>query len=187
MTNTITYEIYKHASPTSCSEGPLSYRKDRGGHRDECFMCDTELEQVDTEVISTELVDPDDSVIEQCERCSDYERAVFLGMNMESLRGNWSQVTERCAIVGAICDMGVGDELSDEFLESARSKAVTLTVRKRATGQYPDGRMFRGQTDGCYGKLWDEVDKDPQIMRRFATYIPHDMTFDKHYFDRLDE
>lgn len=179
---TRTFVLFEHPDDVSCREGGRSYRKklyenDGAGVNLECWNCETELEEAGEEEVATEFPEVSEEIQEFIEGLTDYERALYLGMTMESLRGNWRTAERRLAIIGAICEEGVGDVLSDEFMERTENRARNSLVKVRGTHQHFDGRRFRGSHDGCYGKLWEEVEKDEDAMRRLVAYIPNDMTW----------
>lgn len=181
------FEIYEHGKGGAhCNENGFSFRKE-GPVYDECFMCGNELEYVETEEVDASLPEVEERTKNVIHDLEPKERAIFFGMTMESLRGNWTTVRERCAIIGEICDVGCGNILSDDFLSAAKSKARTQVVFARAQYQYNDGRIFRGDSNGCYGKLWEQVEKDPEKMRILSTYIPNDMTFDDWKLKKIEE
>lgn len=179
---TRTFVLFAHPDGVNCREAGRSYRKKLYENDDatinlECWKCDSELVEAGEEEVSAEFPEVSPEIQEFIEGLTDYERAVYLGMVMESLRGNWSTSKRRLGIIGAICEEGVGDELSDEFMERTENRARGALVKERGKYQHFDGRRFRGESNGCYGKLWREVEKDEDLMRRFIGYIPNDKTW----------
>jgi hypothetical protein len=129
-----------------------------------------------------------DSKKQYIEDLTDYERALLLGMVMESIRGNWNLLEERLGMIGLIHSLGLDTNiLSEEFMNTAKDRAETLYVKRETTHRYADGRYFRGKASGCYGKLWNKVEIDIETMKRLAGCIPHDMTWDDYKFEKMAE
>lgn len=192
MTNERTYQVFKHPD-NDCRDSDPKWGKYRARLKSDdrnaptCPRCDATFELDHEETISEDLGNPKEMVRDFIDDLDNHTRATMLGMCMESIRGSWSDMDRRLAIIGYICESGVGDQLSDEFLEETKDTAVMLHVRSQVTGMYPDGRAFRGGKDGRYGKLWTEIGKDLSTMEGLASFIPDDMTFDDRYFERKKE
>ena len=196
MSKTRKFHIYEHRDGEDCGDDTFGGRAMNVERTDvtkdstpDCSGVGCENELVYDRTVETEASPPEPPQHrrEFIDGLSDHERALMLGMAMESIRGNWTRLEKRLGIIEYICEVGVGDQLSDEFVDAAKGAAKNLWTKKQVPYLYPDGRRFRGSRDGRYGKLWDEVEKDHTKMRSIAGHLPHDMTWDAHKFDRIME
>lgn len=99
---------------------------------------------------------------------SPQERDVFAEMIMRSLRGNWRNPRDRANILVTLGDY----ELSEYDAESIKAKAERYLETGEERGHW-DGRTFRSK----YGEV-DVTTVDEPTVRRLASHIPHDMTWD---------
>jgi len=182
--STVRYDIYKHVdSDSDCGVPGLALQQP--SHRDVCPSCRQPVTYVRTELVRDELPSAPYSR-DMIASLPNYERTLFLGMVMESIRGNCTVLTDRLGIIGAIVDIGVGEYLDDSFLDATERRAKRLYHRKRITYAVADGRDFRGTKPGTYGALWEQVETDPGVMRELARYIPNDWTWTNRRFRTLD-
>jgi hypothetical protein len=190
-----TYYIYEHRDGEDCNEtmggGRAVHEQRQDFDKDSTppcsgINCENDLVFERTVTVEDALPDPPEFRQEFIDGLSAYERALMLGMAMQSIRGNWRQLRKRLGIIGYICEVGVGDHLSEEFIDRTESTARSLLRKRKVAYRYPDGRAFRGQGDGRYGKLWEAVEKDPTKMRPLASHLPNDMTWDAWKFDQME-
>jgi hypothetical protein len=196
----IKYKIYEHPGGVECSDPTFGTRAGRAinDERDgftedselECieFGCEEKLVYKETVETPQELPDLPDHVLnrDKIRELSDYERAVLLGMVMESLRGSWTAPKRRLALIKFTCNLGVGDHLSDEFLEETLRIARGFWVSKQTKHRHHDGRRFRGGGIGHYGCLWEQIEKDPETMEKLSRFIPDDLTWDSRRLGRME-
>jgi hypothetical protein len=191
-----TYLIYEHRNKQDCNKGlggGRAIKEGRDGYdtgtTPECLGvgCETPLVFKRKETIKDEFPEPSEQAEEYINELSNHERALLLGMSMESVRGSWVQLEQRLSIIGHLCEVGVGDQLSDGFIEEVEKTGKMLWRRERVDHLHPDGRAFRGDTDGRYGKLWQEVEQDIQIMKRLSEHIPNDLTWTPRKFQQIQD
>jgi hypothetical protein len=190
----VDYHVFEHRDGEECDDrfGGGRTRRADTITKDDTFTCISH--ECDNELVYSHTIEYDESLPEvpdfrrtYIEALSDYERALLLGMTMESIRGSWTQLNKRLGIIGYICDVGVGEQLSDDFINSTKDNAQRLWRRRHLPHKHPDGRLFRGNYDGTYGKLWDEVEQDIETMESLASFIPNDLTWDDFMFERMRE
>lgn len=86
---------------------------------------------------------------EKIDKLSEREKSILLAMTMYSLRGNWSRINQREAIIHYICQNLEHDKIQDELKDKIRWNAFLLN------GHYIDGRIFRDgdRRSGLSGNL----------------------------------
>lgn len=181
-----TYLVYKHGNSGDCiSLGEFRASEEGRGLGEEgvCFHCDEEMELIDEVTEDGALDDPTEKMQSFIKGLSDFERATFLAMCAESIRGSWRQLNERLQIIAYIAEHGVGNALPDEEVKTARSIAERLKRKDRVRGLHPDGRSFRGDSPGQYGSMWDHLGKNMDVMEDLAPFVPNDATYNEHYFE----
>lgn len=190
------YLVFEHKDGEDCNEslaGGRTHPKDSDVDKDDTFECvglkcdNGELVYQRTVEIKTTVPEPSNKKVEFIDNLSSYERELYLGMVMESMRGSWLQPKERLQIIVYLCESNIDGYLSEEFLQTTKESAKGMYRRIKLPHKHIDGRQFRGNHDGCYGKLWNIVPKDIEIMRELSSYIPNDESWYEYKFEKLEE
>lgn len=189
---TLTYHIYKHKDNEECVDNVTETQAINDKNNDPtepipCVNpdCSAELIHDYTHVVDNTFPLIDTEKETRIDELSTHERTVLLGMLLQSLSRNWGNIESRLGMIGYICNMENGTELSPETLHPIREACLTLYTRNQLPPKTHDGRRFRGNGDGTFNAVWKHTNKTKDELKKLRHYIPNDTHWTKENIESL--